>query len=703
MKHISAHTQDFLLELGTEELPPKQIKTLVASLKNNIEKNLKDHALTYTALTPFFTARRMAILITALTTKQPDQSLELRGPPLEIAFDKLGQPTAAAIKFANNCNTDITKLDKITTEKGTFLFYKTNKAGKNTIELLPEIIIQSVKKIEIKKPMRWDNNNGPFIMPLRSLLALFGNNTIAVEIFGITATNKSFGHRFHHPSTITITEPQQYEKLLHEQGFVVVDPAKRQQKILEQILAVTQNGKKGTAVVAEGLLAEVTNLVEWPVVLLGSFEQRFLKIPQEVLITTLENQQRCFPLIATTGKLLPHFLIVTNLESKNPQQIIAGNEKVIRARFSDAEYFYNHDLQHNFADNREKLKSIIFQDKLGTIYDKTLRLKNITAFIAAKINADVDCAERAAELAKCDLVTSMVGEFPELQGVMGYYYATINEKENVALAIKEQYLPRFSHDKIPTSPLGCALAIADRIDTMVGLFSINKIPSGEKDPFGLRRAAAGIVHIILEKKLPLDLKELLTTTCIAYQDRLKDSGEIKTKVLDFIYERLRSLYLEDGKNTNIFRAVLAVMPTDLLDFAQRFAAVDKFTQLSEANDLIEVYKRIRNILEKSLLPKNTAFDFGLATEQAEHVAAKTMMQHTKIITDHYQQKKYFETLAELVKLKQPLNNFFDKVMVFVEEEKIRNNRLALLKHLQDLFMTVADLSYLVSGNKTFTL
>lgn len=679
---------DFLLEIGTADLPAKQIDGLVAALATNLEQNLKELTLSFDSIKTYSSPRRLAVLVSGLDNKQSDQPLELRGPPVGMDL--------AATKFAKTCGVDLSQLTKIEDKKGVFLFYKTIKEGKTTALLLPEVIVNSIKKIPIKRQMRWGQNQGPFIRPVHWIAAIFGNEIIPIEIFGLKASNQTFGHRFLAPQAITITEPKQYETLLTEQGLVIADAEKRKQKIREQITSTTKNG---SVIVSEDLLSEVTNLVEWPVALLCSFNPCFLEIPKEVLITTLETQQRYFPIVDDQGKLLPNFVIISNIKSKFPEQVIAGNERVVHARLSDAEYFYNSDRKQSLANNIEKLKAITFQENLGSIYDKTIRLKIISAFIAEKIGTDISRAEKAAALSKCDLVTSMVREFPELQGVMGYYYASLHEDKDVALAIKEQYLPRFSKDTLPTTKEGCVLALADRIDTLVGLFGINKIPTGDKDPFGLRRAAAGILHIILEKNLDLDLKELLEKSCLAY-GIFKNNGDIVSQLINFIYDRLRNIYLEQNKNINTFRAILAGNPTNLLDFTQRFEAVDKFSQLPEAGDLIEIYKRISNILDKAKYSDHLIFNPSLATEDAELNAATVTTQKKGKIEALYQNGKYFEILEELLNLKQPLSNLFDKVMVMVEDVNIRHNRLALLKELQDLFMLVADLSFLVSGNKT---
>lgn len=683
--------KNFLLEIGTEELPPKQIKTLVSFLEDNLTKELKERGLTYKSIKTYSTPRRMAILVTNLLIRQPEQPVEFRGPPIEIAFDKMGKPTVAAEKFAKTCGVTVDQLTKLEDKKGKFLFYKAIKIGEATSKLLPETVINSIKNLPIPRPMRWNNDKIFFVRPVHWVIMLFGKEIIPANILGIKTSNRTFGHRFHHPKPIIISEPKHYQALLLKKGFVIADDEKRKQKIRKEIATTV---KQGAAIINPPLLDEVTNLVEWPKALVGSFQARFLEMPEEVLITLMEKQQRYFPITDKAKKLLPHFVIISNIESKNPKQVISGNERVIRARLTDAEYFYRNDLRLPLSSHLDKLKSVVFQTKLGSLYDKTSRLKILTSFIATKIGADIESAKRAASLSKCDLMSSMVWEFPELQGIMGYYYARANESETVAIALKEQYLPRFSKDEIPTTDVGCALALADRIDSLVGLFGINKIPGGEKDPLGLRRAATGVLRIILEKKFSLDLNELFEQAWLNYSSALENDKAIN-QVLHFIYERLRYLYMEQGKSVTIFRAVVACAPRDLLDFEKRFEAVAEFSKLKEARDLIEIYKRIRNILDKTEGGIGIEFNKELAKEPAERNLAEAIESEEKTISTLYKNKDYFAILETLVKIKPTLSDFFDKVMVMAEDKNLRFNRLSLLKNLQKLFTLVADLSWLV--------
>jgi glycyl-tRNA synthetase beta chain len=637
-------TSQFLLEIGIEEMPPNQIDWLVMVLANNLKDGFKKIGLTFGLVSTFSSPRRLAV--------------------------------------------SIKSLPKI---------HKNAMISKRTIELLPSIISNSIKKISLKKSMFWEENRGPFIRPINWLMAIFGNEIISVKIFGIQASNITYGHRFHYPKSIVIPDPEQYEILLDKQGLVMADAKKRKHHIQNQIIALTKNNQ---AIIPEDLLLEVTNLVEWPVALEGVFNKRFLKIPHEILITSLKNHQRCFPIVDESGRLLPRFVMISNIVSKIPARIIAGNEKIINARFTDAEYFYHNDLKLKFIDNLYKLRSVSFQEKLGSLYDKTIRLQEIITFIATKIGINCAYAQRAAMLSKCDLITSMVREFPELQGIMGYYYTVKYESNDVALAIKEQYLPRFSKDVIPTTMLGCCLALADRIDNLVGFFIINKIPTGNKDPFGLRRAAAGILKIILEKKLDLDLKSVLERSYLAYSNVIKNNqDETIAKIFDFIYERLNSWYLEQDRDINIFRAVLMRSSTNLQDFDKRFEAIERFAQLPEICDLINNYKRIKNILDHAKYSSENKFNLKLFIEPAEDNLAKLIIKEEQIIIRLYQNKNYFELLQELAKLKPAIDDFFNRVMIMTNDEKLRHNRLALLKILENLFTSIMDPSYLISSNK----
>jgi len=687
---IDMNYQDFLFEIGTEELPPLKIQGLAEALEAGILQGLKTQNLSYASSKIYATPRRLAVLIKNLIIKQPDNLLKLKGPSVHIAFDQDGKPSLAAQKFAQTCQVNIDQLERISDNKGEFLFCQVKQIGKNTQELLPEIITSSLKKLPINRPMRWGSNEATFVRPAHWILMLFGKQIIDAQILGIKTANQTFGHRFHYNQAITINQPDQYEELLATQGFVIADIAKRKANIVSQVNALIQDNK---ALLDETLLSEIADLVEWPVALLGNFEEKFLQVPQEALITVMQKQQRYIPIVNTQNKLLSEFIIISNIASKNPEQVITGNQRVIRARLTDAEFFYNTDAKSSLISYAEKLKKVAFQEQLGSLYDKTLRLEHLSGFIANRINADTEATKKAALLSKCDLMTSMVWEFPELQGIMGDYYARSAESGAVANAIREHYLPRFANDTLPTTDIACALAIADRMDNLVGMFGIGKIPSGEKDPFGLRRAANGIIHIILEKKLTLNLRELIDQAYLNYAEALKaDNETVITAVLNFIYERLRHIYSEQGKSANVFRDVLACNPEDLLDFTLRFDAVTEFSKLEQTADLIEIYKRIKNILNKANIDNLTNLELqpALLVDPAEQALANIINEQSAKIYQLHQNKNYLEILLLLTQAKPILSEFFANVMVMVDDEKIKTNRLVLLNKLKQLFNLVAD-------------
>ena len=684
-----SEVKNFLFEIGTEELPPKTLFKVAANLATNVENGLKHAGLSHGAIKFFATPRRLAVLVFDLVTKQPDHTLELRGPAVTVAYDQEGKPTKALQKFLENNGITINQLEKLETPKGAWVVAHKKKSGRATDELLPEIINQALESLHTPKQMRWGNGKYTFIRPVHWLLMLYGNEIVPATVFGKTSSNVTYGHRFHHPAAITITSPEKYAEILAEQGFVIAEFEARKQMIFSAVQNKTNIGK---VLIDENLLNEVTGLVEWPVVLLGTFDAHFLEVPQEVLLVALEAQQRYFPVVDQEGKLLPHFVLVSNIKSSEPVRVITGNEKVLRARFTDAEYFYRTDLQFTLDSLIDRLKQAVFQDKLGSIYLKTERLAKLTSFLAEKVGVATALAKRAAELSKADLVTTMVFEFPELQGVMGYYYALQQfESESVAIALKEQYLPRFAQDKIPDTDLGAILAISDRLDTLVGFFGINKIPTGEKDPQGLRRAATGILRIILERKLNLDLKELLEFANSCYSPELENTLATK-QVLDFILERLRAMYLENGGDANVYNAVLATHPTKPLDFQQRLAAINFFKTLAEAEALSAAHKRVNNILNKTTISDEIKFSPKLAKEVAEKALAEIIEKNKAVIATLAQQGNYKEALELLATFKPAIDAFFDSTMVMVENEKLRNNRLALLRDLRALFLSIADIS-----------
>lgn len=716
------NTQTFLFEIGVEELPSQVLQDLANSLIVNLQNELQKVALAHGTLKAFVTPRRLAILINDLVAKQKDQIVEAKGPAVAAAF-KDGRPTPAAVGFAKSLKVEVEALDQIETEKGSYLVYRYKKVGAKVAELMPQVIVEAFKKLPLPKLMRWGESEFAFIRPIQWVLMLYGNKVIEEEIFGIKSSNKTYGHRFHSPKAIIINDSNDYEVTLKKVGKVIPDFSERRELIREQIMLLVAKlpRPKNIPIIDDALLDEVTGLVEYPEALLCSFEKEFLELPEEVLFLVLQKQQRYFPIVTPDNKITNKFIVISNIASKKPQNVIKGNENVIRARLRDAEFFYNSDLKFTLQSYNEKLKNTLFQADLGSIYDKSLRLGEIVFYLAKKINANEFHAKRSAELAKADLMTTMVGEFPELQGTIGHYYALKqNEPAEVAIAIKEHYWPRFAIDALPSTEIGSILSIADRIDTLVGTFSINKNPvTGTKDPFGLRRAVIGLLRIILGNKYDLDLQELLQGALDNYLNRLETFDDVITKtyqvpsqdqtvklgdilnralenIKNFVFERMRNWYADLSINNNIFTAVLNVQsPTSMrfLDFDKRIFAVQKFLQLSEAEALIAAHKRVKNILKAQDVSRQK-FDLKLATEVAEKTLAAELAKKTLEVSDLCNKNRYQEALTLIADLKLPIDNFFDQVMVMVDDVAIRNNRLQLLADLNKLFNSVADISCL---------
>lgn len=685
-------TQDFLLEIGTEELPPKQIASLAQNLAHNLQQELDTNALHYGEIKSYATPRRLAVLVEALANKQNEQIIERRGPAFKIAFTPEGIPTAAAHKFAASCGLEVTQLEKYETDKGKWLAAKIVKSGEATIKLLPQFAANAIAALALTKSMRWGTSDIAFIRPVHWVVLLYGAETIAATILGVTASNLTYGHRFLHPQPITLKNAADYEKSLETEGYVITDFNRRQEMIRIKIQETA--GAKGQAVIDEGLLAEVTGLVEWPEALLGEYDSRFLQLPREVLITVLEQQQRCFPIVDPQNQLCHFFVALCNIRSLNPQQVIAGNNRVIKARLTDAEFFYRTDLAIPLDDYWTKLKTAVFQNDLGSLYDKSLRLMKLGVSIAERLNLDKSRTERAAQLAKADLMSTMVGEFPELQGIMGYHYALAqHESAVIANAIQEHYLPRSATDVLPHTAIGTAIALADRIDTLIGIFGINKLPTGEKDPLGLRRAALGIIRIMLDKNLALDLLELLQIAQHNYQVPLENTAAI-TQVLDFIFERLRNWYAEQHVNLNAFNAVLACRPTSLTNFDQRVKAIEYFRTLPAAESLSVAHKRINNLLNKVKAEETLKFEATLLQIPAEKELYLQLTQKSAIIKTFVEKTEYQKALTVLAELRPAVDAFFTAVMVMVDDQRLRNNRLALLMQLREIFSVVADISLL---------
>ncbi len=686
-------TNDFLLEIGCEELPPSSLQSLSLALKDNIAQQLEQEQLNFSTIKAFASPQRLAVLVTSLQAEQEPQVIERHGPSADKAFDKDGIPTLACIGFARSCNVSADQLQIEDTPKGKRVYCRVEQLGKKTRDLLPEMINTAIKKLPISKPMRWGSGDISFIRPVQWVVMMLDKEVIDSHVLGEKTNKETHGHHFHHPKAITITHPKEYQQILHTYGMVIADFKQRKETIRKQIEKAAAD--VGKVIIDENLLNQVTSVVEWPIALRGQFSTDFLEVPPEALITAMKVHQKCFPVVDEQGKLLPYFILVSNIESKNPQVVIHGNERVINARLSDAAFFYKNDCRHPLHTFAKRLENVVFQKALGTVSEKVDRIASLSAYIAKQIEQDASKAKHAAQLAKCDLMTDMVYEFPELQGVMGYYYAKKdNEPLEIAKAIEEHYLPRFSGDQLPESNLSCCVALADRLDTLVGILGINKIPTGDRDPFALRRAALGIARILIEKKLPLDLMKLLKEARRLYKVDLPNA-EVVEQAFNFVMDRLRAWYLGQEVIPEIFSAVSARHPTTPLDFDQRVKALQQFQALPEASSLAAANKRVSNILRKqggNNVPKN--IDAQLFELEAEKQLAQQLEQQSERLSQLYQEANYTTALTELAALKTPVDNFFDDVMIMVEDNKVRKNRLALLAKLQKLFTQVADISLL---------
>lgn len=684
--------RDLLIELGTEELPPKSLAALSAALVDELRREFAAAQLSHGKLTPYATPRRLAVWVRALSEQQPDIQQQRRGPALQAAFDTHGNPTKAAQGFARSVGVTVADLQTLETDKGSWLCYSETQRGKHCRDLLAGLITAALARLPIARRMRWGDSDVEFVRPVHWIVLLFGGEIVNAEILGVQAGSTSRGHRFHHPEPISIDEAASYEQQLR-QARVVAGFDQRRRLIAEQAAkAATELG--GRAIIDEALLDEVTALVEWPVALTGNFDRRFLELPRDVLVASLQSHQRYFPIEDSSTVLMPAFVFISNLESKDPDQVRAGNEKVIRPRLEDASFFYQQDCATGLAAHRAGLSGVVFQAKLGNMLEKSDRVTALAIHIAEQIGADTELVKRAGELAKCDLLTEMVGEFPELQGTMGRYYALAeNEPEAVALAIEEHYQPRYAGDRLPQSSIGAALAIADRLDTLVGIFSLRQRPSGDKDPFALRRAALGVLRILIEGSLNLDLYALLERAEAGLPASLRDHDMVD-EVFDFMMERLRAYYLARTVSSEIFEAVHARRPLRPHDFDLRIGAVTAFSKLPEAKSLSAANKRIRNILKQADVTDHDEFVSGLLQEPAEQRLAERLNELSRQVTPLFTQRRYGDALKALAALKDPVDTFFDEVMVMSEDMDLRNNRLALLNKLSQLFLEVADISHL---------
>ena len=685
-------TQNFLVEIGTEELPPKALKTLATSFADNVEAELNQAGLSFDKIEWFAAPRRLAVKVLNLATQQPSKEIEKRGPAVSAAFDAEGKPTKAAEGWARGCGISVEQAERIATDKGEWLVHRAKIEGQPTKNLLNDIVANALAKLPIPKPMRWADKTVQFIRPVHTVTMLLGDELIEGEILGVASARTIRGHRFLGEKEFEIQHADQYPQLLREKGSVVADFNERKAEILAKSQAkATALG--GVADIEESLLEEVTSLVEYPNVLAAKFEERFLAVPAEALVYTMKGDQKYFPIYDKDGKLLPHFIFVSNINPEDPTAIIEGNEKVVRPRLTDAEFFFKTDLKQKLVDRLPRLETVLFQQQLGTLKDKTDRIEQLAGEIAKQIGADEAKAKRAGLLSKCDLMTNMVFEFTDTQGVMGMHYARHDgEDEEVAVALNEQYMPRFAGDELPKSLVASAVALADKFDTLTGIFGIGQAPKGSADPFALRRAALGALRIIVEKNLPLDLEDLVKKSAALFGDKLTNQNVV-ADVVDFMLGRFRAWYQDEGIAVDVIQAVLARRPTRPADFDARVRAVSHFRTLDSAEALAAANKRVSNILAKADAAIGE-INLTACVEPAEKALAEAVLALRTEVQPLIAQGDYTTVLDKLANLRAPVDSFFDNVMVNAEDPALRQNRLAILNTLQGLFLQVADISVL---------
>jgi glycyl-tRNA synthetase beta chain len=703
--NIGTNGNTLLIELGTEELPPKALKILSTAFTNELlagllESQLLNEVDAKKAIS-FATPRRLALSVPNVISSQPDQFIERRGPAIQAAFNDEGEASPAALGFAKSCGVDVAQLDRLKTDKGEWLSYNIVEQGKSLQQLAQGVIDQAIKRLPIAKRMRWGSGSAEFVRPVKWLIVMFGSELIPTSVLGVDASNTSRGHRFHRATEsgtgeLHIGSAQQYENTLLEQGHVVASFAKRQAMIVEQINDLA-NSIGGTIAHDQALLDEVTGLVEIPYGVLGEFDSSFLDVPQECLISSMRDHQKYFHVIDSAGKLMPNFITISNINSKNPAQVREGNEKVLRARLSDAQFFWETDQKLKLIDRIDRLDSVLFHQKLGSVLDKTKRLQSLAGVLAESIAGDKQLAERGALLAKADLVSDMVNEFDELQGVMGHYYADREgEPSVVGECIEQHYWPKFAGDQLPISLEAQSVAMADKLDSLVGIFASGEVPTGDKDPYGLRRAALSILRILIEKNHSLGLSDIVAKSSAVYAD-LQDieiDSTTQAHIVSFIRGRLTAFYQAQDIATNSINAVLACEPDSPLDFENRVKAVHAFGSMSEASDLASANKRISNILRKQDSQPSTTVDPSVLVEKAEIDLFSAINSIEEDCVRLFNAGDYTQGLQKLATLRSPVDAFFEHVMVMSDDQAQQRNRLALLTRLQQLFMQVADISLL---------
>ncbi len=687
--------RDLLIEIGTEELPPKALNKLSDAFAQGVANGLKEANVKFESTKAYASPRRLAVILSNVEEFQPDSDIEKRGPAIKAAFNEDGCPSKAAQGFARSCGVVVDDLETMKTDKGEWLVFRAQEKGKATSELIAAIVEQSLAKLPIPKRMRWGENTEEFVRPVHWIVLLFGNEVVDATIMGLVTGRDSRGHRFHHPEVITLQTPDEYLHRLENPGHVIADSVARCNAIRQQAEQAAEK-LSGKALIDEALLQEVTALVEWPVAVAGDFDEHFLEVPAESLISSMQDHQKYFPVVDNEGKLMPHFITISNIDSKDPVKVKEGNERVIRPRLSDAAFFWEQDCKHPLETHMASLDKVVFQNKLGSLGDKSRRVAIIAEKIAQQLGADKMNAHRAALLSKCDLMSEMVNEFSDLQGIMGRYYAEKDgEAEDVAIALDEQYMPRFAGDELPVSVTGQILSIADKLDTLTGIFAIGQKPTGEKDPFALRRSALGVLRILIERNLMLDLKQILGFAADALKD-VVDASKAIDEVFDFMLERLRVYYTSQGISVDVYDAVVVLQPTHPVDFDRRVQAVNSFRNLAEAESLAAANKRIRNILKKVEGKISDKIDVQLFQDDAENQLNDQLQKLSDEVLPLFDKGDYKTGLQQLAGLKDTVDSFFDKVMVMADDESLKNNRIALLSKLSQLFLKAADLSRLQS-------
>lgn len=689
-------TLDLLVEIGTEELPPKDLKRLSQAFEHELVKAIESAGLTRGPVTRYATPRRLAVRVDDLLTSQPERQVERRGPALAVAFDGDGKPTKAALGFARSCGVEVEHLESVETSQGSWLVFRTTEVAQFTLSLLAPMVNDALGRIPIARRMRWGSRDDQFVRPVQWAVILFGDTTVEAEVLGVPTSSESRGHRFHHPGAVVFAEPSEYATVLYSAAHVVADFDARREMIREQLVEAGQQAG-GKVVIDDALLEEVTAMVEWPVPIVGHFDEEFLALPTQALVATMQGHQRYFPVLDDESRLLPVFITISNIESSNPDSIREGNERVIRPRLKDAAFFVANDLKLPLANRMSSLEHVVFQEKLGSVADKSRRVSQLARHVAIAMGASpdqVNHAGRAGLLSKCDLVTEMVGEFPELQGYMGHQYALRSgESPEVALALEESYLPRFARDRVPATLVGQAVAIADKLDTLAGIFAAGSPPTGDKDPFALRRAALGVLRIFIEGELDVDLSKLLAAAFAELPEEfaIDENPDI---LLGFMTDRLRGYFIDREVPPDVFAAVQSLRPTRPFDFARRVYAVNEFRKRPEAESLAAANKRIQNILRQADSDVPAEVNDALLVEDAEWNLAAKLVGISPRVGEMLSQGDYTSAMTHLAGLRDTIDEFFDTVKVMADEEAVKRNRLALLNNVGTLFMQTADISEL---------